>query len=307
MIDLHLHLDGALSLATVRKLSALSNISLPQSDETLLAKLTVPTPCTSLLDYLTCFDLPVSLMQQAAALTLAAENVCKRLSAEGLSYAELRFAPALHTRQGLTVEQVVGAVLLGVQASRFPCGLILCAMRGASTEANEATLAAARTFLGQGVVALDLAGAESLYPTADYAPLFAKARTYNIPFTIHAGEADGPHSIRAALAMGASRIGHGVRAIEDPALISKLAQTGVTLECCLTSNAQTGAVASLADHPLRMLLAAGVRVTLNTDNPTVSATTLAKEFTLARQMLGVTNAEELILHKNAREACFPRN
>ena len=307
MIDLHLHLDGALSLATVRKLSALSNISLPQSDETLLAKLTVPTPCTSLLDYLTCFDLPVSLMQQAAALTLAAENVCKRLSAEGLSYAELRFAPALHTRQGLTVEQVVGAVLLGVQASRFPCGLILCAMRGASTEANEATLAAARTFLGQGVVALDLAGAESLYPTADYAPLFAKARTYNIPFTIHAGEADGPHSIRAALAMGASRIGHGVRAIEDPALVSKLAQTGVTLECCLTSNAQTGAVASLADHPLRTLLAAGVRVTLNTDNPTVSATTLAKEFTLARQMLGVTNAEELILHKNAREACFPRN
>ena len=307
MIDLHLHLDGALSLSTVRKLSALSNVSLPQSDETLLAKLTVPTPCTSLLDYLTCFDLPVSLMQQAAALTLAAENVCRRLAAENLSYAELRFAPALHTRQGLTVEQVVGAVLLGVQASRFPCGLILCAMRGASTEANEATLAAARTFLGQGVVALDLAGAESLYPTADYAPLFAKARTYNIPFTIHAGEADGPHSIRAALAMGASRIGHGVRAIEDPALVSKLAQTGVTLECCLTSNAQTGAVASLADHPLRTLLAAGVRVTLNTDNPTVSATTLAKEFTLARQMLGVTNAEELILHKNAREACFPRN
>ena len=275
MIDLHLHLDGALSLVTVRKLSTLTAIPLPQSDEALLAKLTVPTPCTSLLDYLTCFDLPVSLMQQASALTLAAEAVCRQLAAEGLSYAELRFAPALHTKEGLTIEQVVRAVLLGVQASQVPCGVILCAMRGASKEANEGTLAAAKTFLGQGVVALDLAGAESLYPTADYAPLFAQAREYGIPFTIHAGEAVGPHSIRAALDMGASRIGHGVRAIEDPSLVPLLAQMGVTLECCLTSNAQTGAVSALASHPLRKLLAAGVRVTLNTDNPTVSATTLA--------------------------------
>ena len=177
MIDLHLHLDGALSLATVRKLSTLTAIPLPQSDEALLAKLTVPTPCTSLIDYLTCFDLPVSLMQQVSALTLAAEAVCRQLAAEGLSYAELRFAPALHTKEGLSIEQVVRAVLLGVQASQFPCGVILCAMRGASKEANEGTLAAARTFLGQGVVALDLAGAESLYPTADYAPLFADRKS----------------------------------------------------------------------------------------------------------------------------------
>jgi adenosine deaminase len=106
--------------------------------------------------------------------------------------------------------------------------------------------------------------------------------------------------------MGAARIGHGVRAIEDPALVSELARKGITLECCLTSNVQTGAVSSLADHPLRKLLAAGVRVTINTDNPTVSATTLAKEFALARQVLGVTEAEEALLHKNAAEACFPR-
>lgn len=306
MIDLHLHLDGALAISTVRRLATQASIHLPASDTALLSKLTVPTPCTSLLDYLTCFDLPVSLMQQATALTLAAEDVCKHLAAEGLSYAELRFAPALHTKQGLSVEQVVCAVLLGVQASRFPCGVILCAMRGASAVENESTLAAASAFLGRGVVALDLAGAESLYPTADYAPLFAKARACGIPFTIHAGEADGPHSIRTALAMGAARIGHGVRAIEDPALVSELARKGITLECCLTSNVQTGAVSSLADHPLRKLLAAGVRVTINTDNPTVSVTTLAKEFALARQVLGVTEAEEALLHKNAAEACFPR-
>lgn len=307
MIDLHLHLDGALSITTARRLGALTGIPLPQSDQALRARLSAPDPCTSLVDYLTCFDLPVSLMQRADALSLAAKEVCCTLAAQGLTYAELRFAPALHTGSGLTVEQVVEAVLAGTRASGFPCGLILCAMRGADSRANEETLAAARAFLGRGVVAMDLAGAESLYPTADYAPLFTRARALSIPFTIHAGEAAGPESIRAALAMGASRIGHGVRAIEDPDLVRVLAQEGTTLECCLTSNVQTKAVSALSAHPLRHLLSAGVRVTLNTDNPTVSSTTLAKEFSLARQVLGITRDEEEALQHNARIACFSRS
>ena len=304
MIDLHLHLDGALPLSTVRTLADLTNTPLSENDFDLAAKLSVPTPCNSLVDYLTCFALPVSLMQSAESLQLAATDVCNTLQKQGLTYAELRFAPAQHTRKGLSQREVVSAVLAGIRASTLPCGLILCVMRGANTEANLETVCVAEHFFGHGVVALDLAGAESLYPTDLYTSLFVRARQANIPFTIHAGEADGPQSVRAALKLGASRIGHGVRSIEDPALVAELAAQKIPLECCITSNIQTKAVESLAAHPLRALLAAGVIVTVNTDNPTVSRTTLADEFALVQDALAFTPQEIATLHANARLAKF---
>ena len=190
-------------------------------------------------------------------------------------------------------------------APELHAGLILCAMRGADNkEANLETVRVAAKYLGKGVVALDLAGAEALFPTRDFEDVFALARELEVPFTIHAGEADGPDSIRTALAFGARRIGHGVRALEDAALVKELAEKRIPLECCPTSNLNTKMFPDMAHYPIRALLEAGVRATVNTDNMTVSDTTESKEFAKLEQAIGLTAAEEKQLLLNAVDAIF---
>ena len=224
-------------------------------------------------------------------------------------YAEIRFAPQLHTKKGLTQERVVQAALLGMQealaGSFFRCKLILCCMRGADNrEENLLTVQTAAAFLGRGVAALDLAGAEALYPTEEFAEIFSLARELGVPFTIHAGEADGPESIEAALSFGASRIGHGVRAAEDPELLARLKEQQIPLEMCPSSNVQTKAVPSLSQHPVLEFLRQGLCVTVNTDNMTVSDTTIEKEFGLLSRELGMTAEDRKKLLLNAADAAF---
>ena len=154
------------------------------------------------------------------------------------------------------------------------------------------------------MAAVDLAGAEALYPTADFADVFGLAKELGVPFTIHAGEADGPESIQAALAFGASRIGHGVRAAEDPELLARLKEQQIPLEMCPSSNVQTKAVATLAEHPVLDFLRRGLKVTINTDNMTVSDTTIEKEFGLLSRELGMTAEERKKLLLNAADAAF---
>ena len=173
-------------------------------------------------------------------------------------------------------------------------------MRGGEEAANRETVDTAASFLGQGVCALDLAGAEALYPTREHAALFAHARSLQVPFTLHAGEAAGPESVRQALELGAQRIGHGVRAIEEESLLEELAQRQIPLELCPTSNLQTKAVPDLAHFPLRECLRRGLRATVNTDNMTVSRTTLSQEYAL----LGLTGEERRALLRNSVEAAF---
>ena len=165
------------------------------------------------------------------------------------------------------------------------------------------TVEVARSFLGKGVCALDLAGAEALYPTSQYGELFSLAKGWGVPFTLHAGEAAGPESIWQALKLGASRIGHGVRAREDRQLLQELFRRRIPLELCPTSNLQTKAVLSLADFPLREYLEQGLLATLNTDNMTVSRTTLAGEYAL----LEITPQERRQLLLNSVEAAFLPN
>ena len=306
MIDLHLHIDGSLPLKTVRKLARLANVPLPPEEEGLWDLLSVPADCQSLNDYLRCFDLPVAVLQTWQALTQSVQELTSRLQGQGLLYAELRFAPSQHTRQGLTQRQVVEAALAGLPQPpaqgrwSFGCQLILCCMRGGEEAANRETVDTAASFLGQGVCALDLAGAEALYPAREHAALFAHARSLQVPFTLHAGEAAGPESVRQALELGAQRIGHGVRAIEEESLLEELAQRQVPLELCPTSNLQTKAVPDLAHFPLREYLRRGLRATVNTDNMTVSRTTLSQEYAL----LGLTGEERRALLRNSVEAAF---
>ena len=307
-IDLHAHLDGCITTEIARKLAALQQITLPAAtDEELLSLLSVPDTCENLNDFLKCFDLPLSLLQTEEALEEAVYLILSEMKEDGVIYAELRFAPQLHTQKEMTQETAIHAALRGLKRAPIPGNLILCCMRGdLNQKENLETLELAKKYLVEdgGVVAIDLAGAEALFPTENYEALFAKAREYQIPFTIHAGEAAGPDSMWKALEMGALRIGHGIAAIQDESLIKELVTQKTALEVCVTSNVQTKGVRSLEEHPVKRLYDAGVHVTLNTDNRTVSGTTLLKEIDLVKNTFGFTDEDIKRMEGYAAEAAF---
>lgn len=312
MIDLHLHLDGSLSAATILKLAKSQNVQLPtDNEEKLKLYLTVDKDCDNLLTYLEKFSLPLSLLQTREALRESAYNLLQDLQAKNMKYVELRFAPRLHCQKGLTQEQVCEAVIeglnLGMEQTTVKGQLILCWMRGVDGDAKEVymeTILAAEKFLGKGVCGMDLAGAEAIYPTQNYRELFSIVKEKQIPFTIHAGEAAGPESIWAALEMGACRIGHGIRAREDEALMEYLAEHQIPLETCPTSNVQTQAVSCMQKHPLLDYLDRGLLVTINTDNMTVSGTDIWNEYDTIKKVLGMSREQQRQLFRNSVRAAF---
>lgn len=305
-IDLHLHLDGAITSDIARKLAVLQHIDLPTENEEELKKLlTVSEECRDLNEFLECFSLPLKLLQTTAGIREAVRLVSERLSKQDLVYAEIRFAPQLHTERGLTQEDAVHAALEGLKETDLHVNLILCCMRGGEEHKNMETVNLAEKYLvtDGGVVAVDLAGAEGLFPTKDYERLFLKAREAKVPFTIHAGEAAGAESVRDAIAFGASRIGHGVRIIESEEVMNLVKEKGIYLEMCPTSNLQTHAVESLSDYPLLTYMEAGIQVTVNTDDPGIEGTNLTREFSLLEEN-GLTGTQEQKLLENAIEAAF---
>lgn len=310
MIDLHLHFDGSLLPRTILELAEEQKIPLPAEDpDELKLFLTAPEDCGSLNEYLEKFDLPLMVLQTKEAIRKGMYTLLCSLREQGMLYAEVRFAPQSHLRKGLTQEEAVKAAVLGMQeavaGSFFKAKLILCCMRGTDNlEANKKTIETAASYLGRGVAAVDLAGAEALYPTADFEELFVYAKSMGVPYTIHAGEADGPESIEAALRFGAARIGHGVRAQEDEGLLALLKERQIPLEMCPTSNVQTKAVGSFREHPILKYLRSGLKVTLNTDNMTVSDTTIEREFSRLSGELGMTAEEHRQLLYHAADAAF---
>ena len=306
-IELHLHLDGAVTTDIARKLAQMQDIPLPQDDTELAKQLTVPNNCENLNDFLKCFALPLSFMQTKEGLSEAVRLVSENIRSQGVIYAEIRFAPQLHTEKGMTQENAVKAALKGISASKLKANLILCCMRGEGNEAsNDETVELAKKYLVKdgGVVAIDLAGAEALFPTEKYRGLFRKAKEANIPFTIHAGEADGSDSVRLAVEYGASRIGHGVRSYEDLKVIELLREKGIALEMCPTSNRQTHAVKDMSQYPFMDYLNKGLAVTLNTDDMGIEGTTLADEFRYMENRFGLTAAQEQQILENAVKAAF---
>ena len=308
MIDLHLHLDGAITVPIAKKLAKLQNITLPaETDEELEDLLSVPASCESLNDFLKCFALPCMLLQTPEGLSEAVRLVCDDLKNLGLFYAEIKFAPQLHTEKEMTQEDAVKAALKGLKETSFKCNLILCCMRGEGNESkNLETLRIAEKYLVQdgGVVAVDLAGAEALYPNTMYGELFAKVNEMSLPFTLHAGEASGPDSVRAAIDFGAVRLGHGVRACEDPELVDLIRDRGIFVEMCPTSNRQTKAVADMKDYPFMDFLEKGIKVTLNTDDPAIERTNLFLEYEYMEKEFGLTSSQRRILLYNSIDAAF---
>ena len=307
-IDLHAHLDGCITVDIAKKLAALQQITLPsKNDEELLSLLSVPDTCENLNDFLKCFDLPLSLLQTEEALEEAVYLVLSEMQTDGVIYAELRFAPQFHTQKGMTQETAIQAALRGLKKSPIPGNLILCCMRGETNQQeNLETLELARKYLVEdgGVVAIDLAGAEALFPTEDYEALFAKAKEEKVPFTIHAGEAGDAEDVKTAIRMGASRIGHGVRIAGNEEVIQLVKDAGIFLEMCPTSNRQTKAVANMSDYPLKDFLEKGLKVTLNTDDPAIERTTLSREFQYMETLSGLTKEQQKQLLFNSVEAAF---
>ena len=305
LIDLHLHLDGSLSVKSVKELAALQNIEIPENEEELLKLLRINDDCKDLTEYLEKFAFPGMLLQTREAVALSVYNLQEELKEQGLIHAEIRFAPQLHTHKGLSQREVIEAAIEGLNRSDFSAGLILCCMRGNDNhEENLETVRLAKDYLGKGVVCVDIAGAEALFPTENFGDLFALARELEIPYTIHAGEADGPKSVWKALEFGTKRLGHGVRSLEDPALIEKIVSEGITLELCPTSNIHTCMFPSIEEYPLRKLMEAGVKVTINTDNMTVSNINLAKEFGKLIAAFDLTDEEIKGFARNSVNACF---
>ena len=301
MIDLHLHLDGSLSVKTIRLLAQKQNIELPACDTELKNRLSVLPSCRDLNEYLEKFELPLSLLQNKEALKIAAYRLAEELKEAGVLYAEIRFAPQLHTRQGLSMEEAVIAVREGLRQSDFPSSIILCCMRMKdNVEENIKTVRLAHQYK----MAVDLAGAESLHATESFFEVFSLAKALGVPFTMHAGEADGAKSVKSAVSFGAVRIGHGVRSVEDNMLLAELCEKKIVLELCPTSNLNTKVVESLKEYPLRTLLDAGVCVTINTDNLTVSDTNLKKEWQQMISLFSLSEEEVKRMHLYAIEAAF---
>lgn len=314
LIDLHLHPDGSLSPEWMFEWAEKQNIALPaQNVEQLLSLVSVPQDCTDLNQYLNCFAIPVSLLQSTEAITSAVSDLLKHLDQQGLAYVEIRFAPQLHTQKGLTQSQVVEAALSGLQegltGSRlFKANLILCCLRGiGSLEGNLETVRMAKKYLSTGkpgVVAVDLAGPESGYPTMNFAKEFELAKSLGVPFTIHAGEAAGAENVQQAIELGASRIGHGIRAAESESVMQFLADRHIAVEMCPCSNLQTKAIDHLKHYPLRTFLVKGIIATLNTDNMTVSQTNIQQEFDLLAREYQLNENEAQQLLENAIRAAF---
>lgn len=307
-IDLHFHLDGSVTVDIAKRLAELQGIKLPAySDEELERLLSVPSECASLNEFLACFELPLSLLQTKEAISECVYLEAERIRSQGVIYAEIRFAPQLHRRDGMTQEDAVLAALNGLKKTQLKANLILCCMRGRDNDReNRETVELAKSYLTEdgGVTAVDLAGAEAVYPTSEHRELFAKVREYGIPFTIHAGEADGAESVRLAAEYGAARIGHGVRMIEDPQVVKMIKEKGMTLEMCPTSNRLTHAVEDMSGYPFMNYLSSGVKVTLNTDDMAICRTTLADEFRYMEQTFALTSEQERIILANAADAAF---
>ena len=313
-LDLHLHLDGSVPPETLFQLAKEQGVPVP--GETLagyLEYLRRCAQCGSVNEYLKMFDLPVAVMQDGNSLTRVTRELICLLYRQNLAYAEIRFAPQLHTREGLDQRRAVEAVLEGhrqgmAERPDIDIGILLCMMcvgpETANWEANAETVETAAEYLGWGVVGIDLAGAEGIVPLRNFAPLFRRAAELCIPFTCHAGDSPGPDTVADALDFGARRIGHGHHIYQDPALVRRAAALGVTLEICPTSNIQCKTQPSYEAHPAKNLMEMGLGVCINTDNTTLAGVTLADEYEHCVHEMGFTYEDLLTMNRCAIRASF---
>jgi adenosine deaminase len=302
-VELHLHLDCSLSFEAVALLDP--SISRKQYDEEFIA----PPQCASLADFLTRAPRGFQLMQTEAALRVVVEDLFEQLRQDDVIYAEIRFAPLLHLACGLTPEAVVAAVDRAseecVGATGIEARLILCTLRHFDAAQSLLTAQLVERFAGSRVAALDIAGDEAGFPIDAHVAAFRYAQENGLYRTAHAGEARGADSVWETLrAFAPSRIGHGVRSVEDPALVDHLRSERIHLEVCPSSNVQTRTTPSYAEHAVDRLFHAGVSLGINTDARTITNVTLLQEYDCLREHFKWGEAEFMACNQEALRAAF---
>jgi adenosine deaminase len=285
--DLHCHLDGCLRPRTVLELARAQGIKLPATDLKRLTRILQAGKRTrNLGDYLKIFDYTLAVMQEKEALYRVARELVEDAAAENVRHLEVRYSPILHRQRRLAYETIVETVIKGLaDAGRkhgVSTGVIICGIRSMNPRNSVMLAELAVAYKDKGVLAFDLAGQERDYPAKAHRAAFQIVIKNNVNSTVHGGEAFGPESIAQALHYcGAHRIGHGTRLAEDRDLMNYVNDHRIPLEVCLTSNIQTRAVPNIARHPFGLYFREGLRVTLNTDNRLMSATTVTQELDLA--------------------------
>lgn len=310
LTDIHRHLDGNIRPQTILELGRQFNLALPAEElEALRPHVQITDTAPDLVSFLQKLDWGVAVLGSLdACRRVAYENVEDALRA-GIDYAELRFSPYyMAMKHQLPVQGVVEAVIDGVRAGVRDFGVetrligIMSRTFGESAYLKELDALLAYR---EGITALDLAGDELGFPGSLFLNHFNRARDAGLRITVHAGEAAGPESIWQAIhELGAERIGHGVKAVEDTKLLDYLAENRIGMESCLTSNIQTSTVASLENHPLKTFLRHGILASINTDDPAVEGIELAHEYNVAAPAAGLTPEEIRTAQINGLEMAF---
>ncbi|MGG3564465.1 adenosine deaminase [Neobacillus rhizosphaerae] len=309
-IELHCHLDGSLRPETIIDIAKREGISLPTMDrDEIQQELIAPLDCESLDEYLKRFALPNLVMQSQENLKRITFELFEDAAKENVKYMEVRFAPLLHTAQGLTVEEIIQSVIEGIREAedQFDIygNIILSCMRTMSAESAFEVVEKGKSFLGKGVVAIDLCASEEEGFCGDFVEPIALAREYGYRVTIHAGETGvGKNVLEAVEMLGAERIGHGVFIKDCAEAYDVVKEKQVVLEMCPTSNVQTKAVNQYSEHPIHDFHKDGIKVTVNTDNRTVSDTTMAKECTIVFNEFNMSEEDYKKVYLDSVEASF---
>jgi adenosine deaminase/aminodeoxyfutalosine deaminase len=286
--ELHLHLEGTIDRECVRLLDP--SVTPEQADAV--------WNFTDFAGFLDCFKFAAQRLRGPDDYFLITRRMIDSLTAQGIGYAEVTLAAGVVLWRGFDFDPVWRAVRAAQKESPVEIHWNLDAIRQFGPDHVMQVARLAASYAGDGAISFGIGGAETLGPAAGFAEAYRYARGAGLRLTAHAGETDGPDSIRAALAIGAERIGHGIRAVDDPSLVAELRDRGIPLEVCITSNVCTGAVPDLASHPVRILFDAGVPITLNTDDPGMFACTLASEYALAARQFGFTETELDVIRAN---------
>lgn len=306
--ELHCHLDGSLSLPAIRKLANMADIILPSSDKELRKYVIAPAQTESLVDYLKTFEFIRPLLQTKEALRFAAYDVARQAALENVIYIEIRFAPELSMDKGLTASDTVLAVLEGLADAQKEFNIVaralVCGMRQSSHKTTKEIIKHIVDLAPKGLVGFDFAGDEFSYPTDSLVDLIQEVKRSGYPMTLHAGECGCAKHIADSLNLGIKRMGHVTALTGQRDLIKRFVEEDAVAEMCLTSNLQTKAASSIQSFPYQELYDAGGKITINTDNRTVSDTNLTKEYSLFVTYFGTKIEDFLVFNQNAVKASF---
>lgn len=308
-IELHCHLDGSVRVETMYELLLEQGEISPMEMEQFEQMVRVKEDCKSLKEYLEKFKYPLKVMQRKEYLERITYELLEDLSLQNVKYVEIRFAPFLHMEEGLTFNEIVESVLRGMEKGQEEFGIlsnvILICMRHEGVENSIEIVERGEKYLGKGVVAVDLAGNEADFPPEIHKEAFQLAfkKGYNI--TVHAGETGTEENIVKSIELlHADRIGHGIAAIKDPNIMELIKDRGIHIEMCPISNLQTKAVKTIEEYPIRDFFDEGLNITVNTDNMTVSNTSLYKEYQLLMDKFGFSMDGIYTLIDNSIKAAF---